>query len=326
MGNFAILSNLFYFLVFLFFSRASALPQKTSSSFSLLYPNNLNASDDTNHISALIADPFAFAEAAGACEILGENLLTESELKEHEEDLARLLLYEKYSKRADPSGLYYIDNGVVSAKGDDDSAGLIFEGIANATEPYPVLCSQSDRQSTSDATANPTNEVTVSSRGNTFIGFRNLKSFRFMGIPYADETPRFEHSKPYSETGQTISATEAGDDCANSGSGIEICQFLNIQTPYIPGSDSTPDLRPVLFWIHGGAFTGGSGTDSDFDGGNLASREDIVVVTINYRLGTLGFLAVPDTNITGNYGIGDQVTALQVSDNSCRTRKASEFC
>lgn len=47
------------------------------------------------------------------------------------------------------------------------------------------------------------------------------------------------------------------------------------------------------------------------DGSNLASREDIVVVTINYRLSTLGFLAVPGTNVTGNYGIADQVTALQ---------------
>ena len=153
----------------------------------------------------------------------------------------------------------------------------------------------------------------MESRGNTFVGFRNLKSFRFLGIPYADETLRFEHSKPYSRAGETIQATEFGSICSQYGSGNEICQFLNIQTPYIPSSNSSSDLRPVLFWIHGGAFTGGSGSDPDFDGGNLASREDIVVVTINYRLGTLGFLAIPDTNITGNYGIGDQVTALQVS-------------
>jgi carboxylesterase type B len=133
-----------------------------------------------------------------------------------------------------------------------------------------------------------------------------------MGIPYADHNPRFEHSQRFSKTGQSISAIEAGDFCAQSGSGSETCQFLNIQTPYIPWENSTSDLRPVLFWIHGGAFTVGSGTDPDFDGGNLASREDIVVVTINYRLGTR-FLAVPNTNITGNYGIGDQVTALQVS-------------
>jgi carboxylesterase type B len=58
---------------------------------------------------------------------------------------------------------------------------------------------------------------------------------------------------------------------------------------------------------------GGTGNDAGSDGGNLASREDIVVVNINYRLSTLGFFAVPGTNITGNYGIGDQVNALKVS-------------
>lgn len=321
------LSNWLSFSIAVSLGQVSALPQRTSglaardtsasnteSSFTLLYSNNLNASDDTNHLSALKTDPFPYARAADACETLGEGLLTERELKAHEDEFARLLLYEKYSQTADSSGLYYIDEGVISAEeGDDDSASLIFAEVLNGTELYPVLCSQSDHQSTFDANSSVTNEVVVASKGNTFIGFRNLKSFRFMGIPYADETPRFEHSKPYSKTGETISAREGGDVCATPGSGSEVCQFLNIQTPYIPRSNSTSHLRPVLFWIHGGAFTGGSGTDPDFDGGNLASREDIVVVTINYRLGTLGFLAVPGTNITGNYGIGDQVTALQVS-------------
>ncbi len=63
-------------------------------------------------------------------------------------------------------------------------------------------------------------------------------------------------------------------------------------------------------WIHGGGFTGGSGADPLSDGGNLASREDIVVVNTNYRLSTLGFLAIPGTAIKGNYGIGDQIVAL----------------
>lgn len=66
----------------------------------------------------------------------------------------------------------------------------------------------------------------------------------------------------------------------------------------------------MMFWIHGGGFTGGSGADSLSDGGNLASKEDVVVVSINYRLSTLGFLAVPGTDIKGNYGIADQITAL----------------
>jgi len=67
----------------------------------------------------------------------------------------------------------------------------------------------------------------------------------------------------------------------------------------------------VHFWIYGGGFTGGSGASAGSDGGQLASREDIVVVEINYRLTTLGFLATPGTNITGNYGISDQVMGLE---------------
>lgn len=65
-----------------------------------------------------------------------------------------------------------------------------------------------------------------------------------------------------------------------------------------------------MFWIHGGAFAGGTGSDNTFDGGSLASRGDVVVVTINYRLTTLGFLALDDGVTNGNYGLADQVTAL----------------
>jgi carboxylesterase type B len=66
-----------------------------------------------------------------------------------------------------------------------------------------------------------------------------------------------------------------------------------------------------MLWIHGGAFTGGTGSDPTFDGGNLASRGDVVVVTVNYRLGTLGFLALDDGKTNGNYGLADQITALE---------------
>ena len=92
----------------------------------------------------------------------------------------------------------------------------------------------------------------------------------------------------------------------------EQCLFLNIFTPFIPtASTKKQDLKPVLFWIHGGAFTSGTGADPTSDGGNMASRGDVVVVTINYRLSTLGFLALPNTTITGNFGIGDQIIALE---------------
>lgn len=89
--------------------------------------------------------------------------------------------------------------------------------------------------------------------------------------------------------------------------------FLNIWTPYIPlpTKAKKKNLKPVMLWIHGGAFTGGTSSDPTFDGSNLASRGDVVVVAINYRLGTLGFLALDDGETNGNYGLADQITALE---------------
>jgi carboxylesterase type B len=66
-----------------------------------------------------------------------------------------------------------------------------------------------------------------------------------------------------------------------------------------------------MLWIYGGGFVGGAGSDTTFDGGNMASRGDVVVVTINYRVSTLGFLALENTTLKGNYGIADQITALE---------------
>ncbi len=91
---------------------------------------------------------------------------------------------------------------------------------------------------------------------------------------------------------------------------------MNVWTPFIPSSSPRTQLKPVMFWIHGGAFTGGTGSDSTFEGSALASRGDVVLVTINYRLSTLGFLALNDGKTNGNFGIADQIAALDwVRDN-----------
>jgi len=91
----------------------------------------------------------------------------------------------------------------------------------------------------------------------------------------------------------------------------EDCLFLNIWTP---GLDNA--RRPVMVWIHGGAFTLGSGSDAMYNNGLLSKRGNIVLVTINYRLGMLGFLRLKDVTggkipATGNEGLMDQVVALQ---------------
>jgi para-nitrobenzyl esterase len=96
----------------------------------------------------------------------------------------------------------------------------------------------------------------------------------------------------------------------------EDCLFLNVWTPRLPESPQEADAggRPVLVFIHGGGFTSGSGSVFLYRGGNLVRNGDAVVVTINYRLGALGFLGHrrmddPD-GLVGSWGIHDQVAAL----------------
>lgn len=92
----------------------------------------------------------------------------------------------------------------------------------------------------------------------------------------------------------------------------EDCLSLNIWT----GATSATDKRPVLVWIYGGAFAVGTGSSPLFDGEGLA-RKGLVVVTINYRLGSLGFLATPALSqesghaASGNYGLLDDIAALR---------------
>jgi para-nitrobenzyl esterase len=92
----------------------------------------------------------------------------------------------------------------------------------------------------------------------------------------------------------------------------EDCLYLNVWT----SANSPNDRRPVMMWIYGGGFTGGSGGLAWYDGENLASKGP-VIVTMNYRLGSLGFFSHPGLaaesghNASGNYGMMDAIAALR---------------
>jgi para-nitrobenzyl esterase len=94
-------------------------------------------------------------------------------------------------------------------------------------------------------------------------------------------------------------------------SNTEDCLYLNVFTP-----KTTPDAaarQPVMVWFHGGGLF--SGESNDYDGGKLARRGNVVVVTTNYRVGAPGFFSPPAINAEGhpfaNYGIMDQQSALR---------------
>jgi para-nitrobenzyl esterase len=101
-----------------------------------------------------------------------------------------------------------------------------------------------------------------------------------------------------------------GGSPAEGGAVSEDCLYLNVWTPAVSGS------RPVMVWLHGGAFMHGSGNEMAFNGDVLAAAEDVVVVTVTHRLGLLGFLPVPGADGSGVAGLLDIVLALDwVRDN-----------
>ena len=93
----------------------------------------------------------------------------------------------------------------------------------------------------------------------------------------------------------------------------EDCLYLNIWTPKSEEPRREEDLCPVAVWFHGGGFINGFGSEIEFDGEAYAKR-GIVLVTVNYRLGLLGYFAHPDLTArdghSGNYGLLDQIAAI----------------
>lgn len=220
------------------------------TSLTILYQNNLNASDDSNHISAILLDKLTVSQAAAACGKLSEQLLSRSAIEAHYDDFYYQLSYVAYDGRASRDQQYTISGGVVAFDG--QRACLDFQATPYGDVSLPVLCTQSSNQSQpTTAVAIPANEITVAAGGNTYIGYRNLKSWRFSGIPYADQPQRWHYSGLYSKRGQILNATAFGSECPQNGAGSENCLFVNIQTPYIPKAGSKKKLKPVMFWIHG---------------------------------------------------------------------------
>ncbi|RZJ27628.1 MAG: carboxylesterase family protein, partial [Brevundimonas sp.] len=157
-------------------------------------------------------------------------------------------------------------------------------------------------------------------RGATDAGIQSFRGIPFAAPPVGEM--RWRPPAPPTRWDGVRDATRFGAACvqptpvfqtlysADIGRTSEDCLTLNIWTP------STTAKAPVMVWIHGGALVTGSSKETLYDGARLA-REGVVVVSINYRLGVLGWLAHPDLSaesplgISGNYGLMDQVAALE---------------
>ncbi|RLN53753.1 hypothetical protein BBJ28_00002368 [Nothophytophthora sp. Chile5] len=141
----------------------------------------------------------------------------------------------------------------------------------------------------------------------------------FKGISFAASTAgdaRWTAPTPPSSWDGVVVADTFGLVCPQSGASSdamsEDCLKLNVWTP----ADTVDDALPVYVWIYGGRFVGGAGSLPLYDGAGLAAK-GVVVVTLNYRMGALGFLATTElqgespNNSTGNYGLLDQIEALK---------------
>ena len=137
----------------------------------------------------------------------------------------------------------------------------------------------------------------------------------YRGIPFAAPPLgdlRWRAPQPAAKWDGIRQSTHFGPPPFQGGKGSEDCLYLNVWTP----AKSASEHLPVLVWIYGGAFNWGSTSDPNYNGANLA-RKGVVLVSIAYRVGQLGFLATPElsaettNHVSGNYGLLDQIAGLK---------------
>ncbi|KAN0061989.1 hypothetical protein ACQY0O_005984 [Thecaphora frezii] len=292
----------------------------------ILYQNDLSNTVATGAI--LLHQPVPASRATAVCHDLNENLLpTRSNIS----DIVDQLNYLAFTGKVSQWTSFWVDGG------SNGPSVAIYDGRTLRSSPkgstgrLPVLCTNT-APATSFKTADPVPKASfyganrqfgVSDGDYKFVGIRDRRSFRFLGIPFADPpigNKRFMQATPYTGS-RNINATEYGKACIQPESDMfnaavheadEDCLQLNIWTTSLPSPDrkAKEHLKPVFVWIYGGAYRGGRNSLPFYDGSNMASRGDIVVVNLNYRLGALGFLA-SGNDIPGNAGISDQIMALK---------------
>lgn len=183
-----------------------------------------------------------------------------------------------YSQKTIDVNAVKIHEGVISGKVSEDQAVKIFMGVPFAAPPVGELRWKAPQKVSPWTGIRPCVELPPSAM-------------------QAPPKPLYCWSKEFMAPESPIS---------------EDCLYLNVWS----AAKTDQEKRPVMVWIHGGAFTGGSGTVPLYNGEGMA-RKGVVFVTINYRLGIFGFFAHPDLSaessnkVSGNYGILDMIAALQ---------------
>ncbi|MFI6460148.1 carboxylesterase/lipase family protein [Streptomyces sp. NPDC050538] len=185
--------------------------------------------------------------------------------------------------------------------------------VADAAVPTTARAAEPARPATATATAATSTTIRTPDgrlRGAAHDGYRT-----FEGVPYAaPPVGGLRWAPPHRAVpwSGVRDATRPASACPQpagevpGGSTDEDCLHLNVTTP----DDAAPARpKPVIVWLHGGGFTTGAG--SSYDAHRMATRGDVVVVTVDYRLGALGFLAHTGLPGSGTFGLADQQAALR---------------
>uniref|UniRef100_A0A1Q3FSN1 Carboxylic ester hydrolase n=1 Tax=Culex tarsalis TaxID=7177 RepID=A0A1Q3FSN1_CULTA len=182
---------------------------------------------------------------------------------------------------------------------------------------------EGDNQDGNDSLQNP--KVCIDDgclRGKIMEGYQSGSFNAFIGIPYAKpptEGLRFSNpvrNEPWKK-GTVYNATEEKPMCVQKNDlipnakvdGAEDCLYLNVYQPMVHGTSSKP--LPVMVYIHGGGFFAGGASPSIIGPEYFMDTRRVILVTFQYRLGVFGFLSTGDEVAPGNFGLKDQVMALQ---------------
>lgn len=152
------------------------------------------------------------------------------------------------------------------------------------------------------------------------IGFESeYGTLAWLGIPFAEPPVgelRWKAPRPPDQWQGRFEALDFGSICLQDDKGNEDCLSLNI---WAPGTADSGGPLPVMFWVHGGGNTSGEGSGIVYHGPHMSGKHDVVVVTINYRLGPFGWFSHPALNSddaspednSGNWGTLDIIRALR---------------
>jgi carboxylesterase type B len=305
---------------------AISIPNTSSiGAVQVLNYNNLGP-ENNGTAALLIYDLLSHADALTRCESMGESLLPASNIQGAKDGPTTEMQFQLDYLVASDS-LQNEDLLWVGGSSSGDCVAYSYSGMSVSTIPcsstLPAFCTSKAAPTTdNDNTVAPAADlkVTVSANGFNITGYRDKRSFRFLGVPFAAPPVnelRFMAPSPYSGS-KSIDATKMGASCfqppgsfSDTTNMSEDCLTLNIFTPVLPARLAPgSSRRPVGVYFYGGAFAEGAISLIDLDGGNFASRSDVVIVSVNYRIGALGHLAT-ESILDGSLSIKDQIAALR---------------